>query len=187
MNTNESDHKGMVVCIYCRYNANPVGVKNCLKCGKQLVMTSLPASKKVGKIDTFAWGFLFLIAVSFLIFGAFGYYYGRELRPSTLGRNEKSSNSESYSDIQVYDSMKQVPNVPEGTFNYSGAMAFAPLTAHGTHQAINQAHPNFYLRYTPARNNNPGTWTAMSIETSGSKGGFSGEQTITVTIEAQSH
>ncbi len=163
MNTNESYNKGMVVCIYCRYDANPVGVKSCQKCGKQLVMTSLPTSKNVGKIDTFAWIFLLLIAISFLIFGAFGYYYGRELRLPTLGRNEKSSNNQSYSDIQVYDSMKEVPNVPSGTFNYSGAMAFAPLTAHGTHQAINQAHPNFYLRYTPDRFNNPGTWTAMGM------------------------
>jgi phosphate transport system substrate-binding protein len=163
MNNNESYNKGTVVCLHCRYDANPVGVKHCEKCGKELTIASIPTNKDIGKVDTAAWGFLLLIALSFLTFGAFGYYYGLQMRLPIFSSNEKRSSNDGYSDIEVYDSMKDVPNVPQGTFNYAGAISFAPLVSHGTYKAINKAHPNFHLRYTPGTQNNPGTWTAMSM------------------------
>lgn len=52
--------------------------------------------------------------------------------------------------------MKDVPNVPEGTFNYGGGASFAVLTAAGFHEAINKAHPNFRLRFTEPKDGKPG-------------------------------
>jgi phosphate transport system substrate-binding protein len=59
--------------------------------------------------------------------------------------------------------MGEVPKVPKGTFNYGGSIVFAPLTANGINQTINQAHPNFHLRYTEPRYNNPGNNTGINM------------------------
>ena len=43
------------------------------------------------------------------------------------------------SSIQLYDAMRDVPNVPDGLFNYSSAQQFAALVAHGVNTAIAQS------------------------------------------------
>ena len=166
MNTNESNNQGTVVCIGCSYDANPVGAKRCQKCGRQLVInSSVPTSNKFGKFDFIPYVFLLFLALMFLVFGGFGYYYGQQFRflTTTNNRNISSNNSSSdSSDIQSYNSMKEVPNVPEGTFNFGGSLIFASIVAQGTHKAINQTHPKFLLRYTEPIDNQPGT--AKGIE-----------------------
>lgn len=52
------------------------------------------------------------------------------------------------SEITLYNSMRQVQDVPQGIFSYGGALYFASLVAHGMNEAMMQSHPNFYLRYT---------------------------------------
>ena len=52
------------------------------------------------------------------------------------------------SEITLYNSMRQVKDVPQGLFSYGGALYFASLVAHGMNEAMMQSHPNFYLRYT---------------------------------------
>jgi len=160
MNTNESNNKGTVICSRCSYDANPVGAIRCQKCGKHLVIASVPISNKVGKFELIPYVFLLFIALVFLIFGGFGYYYGQQFRflTTTSDQNISSHNSSSdSSDIQSHNSMKEVTNVPEGTFNFGGSLIFASLVAQGTHQAINQAYPKFLLRYTDPIDNQPGT------------------------------
>lgn len=167
MNTNESNKKGTVVCIGCSYDANPAGAKRCQKCGRQLVINSVvPISNKVGKIDFIPYVFLLLLALMFLIFAGFGYYYGQQFRflTTTSNRNIFSNNSSSdSSDIQSYSSMKEVPNVPEGRFNFGGSLIFASIVAQGTHKAINQAHPKFLLRYNEPIDNQPGTGKGIEM------------------------
>jgi len=167
MNTNESNKKGTVVCIGCSYDANPAGAKRCQKCGRQLVINSVvPISNKVGKIDLIPYVFLLLLALMFLIFAGFGYYYGRQFRflTTTSNRNIFSKNSSSdSSDIQSYSSMKEVANVPEGRFNFGGSLIFASIVAQGTHKAINQAHPKFLLRYNEPIDNQPGTGKGIEM------------------------
>lgn len=60
--------------------------------------------------------------------------------PDSLGPNRSS-------DIQLYNSMQEVPNVPGGLFNYGGAILFAPLRSPSVLNAIIQAQPQFRLRY----------------------------------------
>ena len=58
--------------------------------------------------------------------------------------------------------MKEVPNVPTGTYDYGGAICFAALQRDGMMSAITNAHPNFQLRYIdPA--NNPGCTTGLQM------------------------
>lgn len=52
------------------------------------------------------------------------------------------------SEIALYDTMVQVPEVPRGLFSYGGALYFASLVAQGINDAMMQSHPNFNLRYT---------------------------------------
>lgn len=47
-----------------------------------------------------------------------------------------------------YTTFAEVPNVPEGLFNYGGSTTWAPLRSELMILAINQAHPRFQLRYT---------------------------------------
>jgi len=174
MNTNESNTKGTVTCIWCSYDANPVGAKRCHHCGKRLVITSFPTSNRVSKSDLIPYVFLLSIALVLMIFGGFGYYYGQQFRFLTATSNRNSSPEDSSSadnssfdrnssDIRLYNLMKEVPNVPQGTFNYGGAVLFASITAQGTHQAMTQAHPNFYLLYTEPRFGNPGQANSMAM------------------------
>ncbi len=94
-------------------------------------------NNNLGKIDFVPYVFLLFLVLMFFIFGGFGYYYGQELRSPRIASNLKSS-----SDIQLYNSMKEVPNVPEGTFNYGGALLLASLSASGTHAAVTKAYPH---------------------------------------------
>ncbi len=55
--------------------------------------------------------------------------------------------------LALYDSMSQVPDVPDGLFSYGGALYFASLVAHGMNDAMLSQHPNFDLRYTKPTNN----------------------------------
>ena len=50
--------------------------------------------------------------------------------------------------LQTYKTIEQVKNVPQGLFSYGGGSFFAPLVAQGLNDAINDAHPEFQLRYT---------------------------------------
>lgn len=59
--------------------------------------------------------------------------------------------------------MKEVPNVPEGTFNFGGSLIFASLVTQGTHKAINQAYPNFILRYIDPVDSQPGTGKGIEM------------------------
>jgi phosphate transport system substrate-binding protein len=166
MNTNKSSQKRTVVCVWCSYDTNPVGTKRCQKCGKDLMIASSKiGSHKLGKVDFVPYVFLLLIALMFLTCGWFGYYYGQQFRSLMTTNNQNTSANNTSSDsleIHSYDSMKEVPNVPEGVFNYGGSLIFASLVAQGTHTAINQAHPKFHLRYTEPIDNQPGT--AKGIE-----------------------
>ncbi len=55
--------------------------------------------------------------------------------------------------LALYDTMSQVPDVPDGLFSYGGALYFASLVAHGMNDAMLWVHPNFDLRYTKPTNN----------------------------------
>ncbi len=153
MNTNESNRKGTVICSWCCYDANPIGAKRCQKCGKPLVISSVPTYDKTRKLSSTSYKSWLGLALVLLLVGGGGYYFWQEFLTTTSSLNR--SFEDNSSDIPLYNSMKEVPNVPEGTFNYGGTLTLASLTAQGTHKAMTQAHPNFRLRYTPPRHGTP--------------------------------
>ena len=61
-------------------------------------------------------------------------------------------------------SLYNLKNVPTGTFNYGGSTTFAPLRSDKIVATINQAHPQFKLRYTePLGGKKPGSGTGIEM------------------------
>lgn len=172
MDTHESKNQGNVVCGWCSHDANPLGAKYCQKCGKHLVIASVPISNSVSNIKfTFSgiWLALFfmLLLVSGISFPFWKQVQFLSVVSSFIGNSGKNSpdlqNLSSRSDIRLYNSMKEVRKVPDGIFNYGGAVLFASLTTSGTHQAMTASHPNFRLRYTEPRDGKPGTKKGITM------------------------
>ncbi|APB32910.1 ABC-type phosphate transport system, periplasmic component [Gloeomargarita lithophora Alchichica-D10] len=65
--------------------------------------------------------------------------------------------------ITVVSTLAQVPNVPSGNFNYGGSTTFAPLRSQRINDAINQAHPNFRLRYVEPPGGKPGSGAGIEM------------------------
>ncbi len=83
-----------------------------------------------------------------LLLTAGGYYFFQnQVTPATVKSLKSSLAISPASDIQLYNSMRAVPNVPNGLFNYGGAIVFAPLRSPSVVAAITKAQPQFQLRY----------------------------------------
>jgi phosphate transport system substrate-binding protein len=63
----------------------------------------------------------------------------------------------------TYLSLANIPNVPNGIFNYGGSTTFAPLRSPDVIAAINQAHPQFKLGYIEPPNGKPGSGTGIKM------------------------
>ena len=169
MNPDKSNNQNFILCNHCGYDTNPSTAKRCVKCGKPLNVTVLPNSNKAAKPEpkTFAdwlltpWmirllsGLVFLF-VSWLIYCAFVTVSSVNNSELIGVDNSSGSNQNTAPDVKLYNSIKEVPKVPEGTFNYGGGSSFAALTAAGLNEAISAAHPNFGLRFTEPRDGKPG-------------------------------
>jgi phosphate transport system substrate-binding protein len=168
MNLDKSNNQNFILCNHCGYDTNPARAKRCVKCGKPLNVTVLPNSNKASKPEpkTFAdwlltpWmirllsGLVFLF-VSWLIYCAF-VTVNSVSKPDDVGVNSSGSNQNTAPDVKLYNSIKEVPNVPSGTFNYGGSSSFAVLTASGLHEAITTVHPNFRFRFIEPKDGKPG-------------------------------
>ncbi|MBW4623709.1 MAG: PstS family phosphate ABC transporter substrate-binding protein [Cyanosarcina radialis HA8281-LM2] len=75
--------------------------------------------------------------------------------------------SPTVSQPNFYKTFADVPNVPQGLFYYGGATTFAPVRFSNLASAINQAHPQFQLRYAENIGTNPGSGTAIGMLLSG--------------------
>jgi phosphate transport system substrate-binding protein len=157
-----------VVCKHCGYDTNPITATQCLKCGqtldvpvKNINMDTKLKPKSVGDWLFTPWmiwlgcGLLFVL-VSWSIYSLFGTTSIVNNSNGVGVVNSNGNNQNIAPDVKLYDSMKDVPNVPEGTFNYGGSSSFAVLTAQGLHEAITKPHPNFSLRYTEPKDGKPG-------------------------------
>ena len=89
------------------------------------------------------------------------FIYNQYVREQSITWEKQSPSL--YSDIKLYDTMQNVPNVPEGLFSYGGALCFAALQRDGMNAAIAEAHPSFSLRYVEPRASNPGCTTGIKM------------------------
>jgi len=164
MNDNQTQ-----VCSKCYYDGNSNTATHCDICNQPLKHknVSLDNSNAI-------WWLVPLIAL--LLLAGVGYFFwrkdtipkitGNSSAPLTKAPQESqqvSVNNSPSSDIKLYNSMRQVQNVPHGLFNYGGAHTFAALPAHGMNSAIALAHPEFRLRYTEPLNNKPGSGTGIAM------------------------
>ncbi|MEC4819794.1 MAG: substrate-binding domain-containing protein [Scytonema sp. PMC 1069.18] len=165
MNLRKQRNQKVIVCTHCDYDANPVTATNCQKCGEPLNVAQ--KSNRVNQPKPKSWedwlltpwtirlslGLLFLF-LSWLIYCLFVTVNNLDNAEDVASSGDNIENS--IFDVKLYDSMKDVPNVPEGTFNYGGGTSIAALTAAGLHESMTKAHPNFNLRYTEPTDNKPG-------------------------------
>ncbi len=66
--------------------------------------------------------------------------------------------------IQSYQTLAQIPNIPQGIFKYGGSTTFAPLRSTNVISQLNQVYPEFQLRYTePPAGEKPGSTTGIKM------------------------
>ena len=63
----------------------------------------------------------------------------------------------------LYQTLSQIPNVPQGNFNYGGSTTFAPLRSDSVTSNLNQAHSEFKLRYTEPVGEKPGSGAGIKM------------------------
>lgn len=164
-----------LVCHHCSYDANAANATQCEACGRQLGGTRFRHRQLPLRLSAKS-SLLWLSLLPLVLVGG-GYLLWANQRQqnqvwqqTTDSRLESQQNqvlqqtTESHStNIQLYNSMREVQNVPEGLFYYTSAPQFAPLVSHGVNQAITQAHPKFRLRFKEPVNNIPGSGTAIAM------------------------
>lgn len=65
--------------------------------------------------------------------------------------------------VATYRSLAEVPDVPQGVFNYGGSTTFAPLRSTTVVGAIQQAFPQFQVRYTEPITGKPGSGKGIEM------------------------
>lgn len=143
----------------CGFDSNPADTVFCKICQTPLnqeqehkpVNKSLSssASKSNWRITST------LLLLGVVVAGGGGYLLSQNnQQPLSISSQAESVSTESVArDIKVYSTIKDVPNVPDGTFTYGGSVCFAALEREGLHQAIAQAHPQFRLKYVEPEGN----------------------------------
>ena len=79
--------------------------------------------------------------------------------PAALGKFDLISAT----NPELYQTFAQIPNVPQGTFNYGGSTTFAPLRADSLTSSLHQAYPEFGLRYTEPIGEKPGSGAGIKM------------------------
>jgi phosphate transport system substrate-binding protein len=135
------------ICRWCGHNANANTATVCEVCDRPL--DKAPLGLPVLLIG--------LSALVLLVGG--GSYWVWQRQPVS----RSAATISRAPDIRIYRSMKDVPNVPPGLFNYHSALPFAAIIASGMHDTIHTAFPGFRLRYTEPLQGNSGSNTAIRM------------------------
>jgi ABC-type phosphate transport system substrate-binding protein len=62
-----------------------------------------------------------------------------------------------------WDEVRDVQSVPKGLFTYASTVTFAAINSRSMDHAIQQAHPEFRLRYLEPITGNPGSTTSIAM------------------------
>jgi len=162
-----------VTCPKCSHDRNSSTLKKCEICGQKLVKQP-PIPLLIG-IGIF---FLATLGASYFLFRArLGSSTASNATSavSALSSAAPSSPSKTSAPVpgkfdlissanpELYKTLAQIPNVPQGTFNYGGSTTFAPLRSKGVISSVNQAHPEFKLRYTEPVGEKPGSGSGIKM------------------------
>jgi len=166
MNTNQTQ-----VCHKCGFDTNPNTATHCQICNYPLKVSDVLITRS----PAIPWSAIPLLLLLLLSLGVYVLWRNNTvpqimaenpsspLAPSTQKLQPISANLSPAPDLQLYNSMRDVPSVPKGLFSYGGATCFAAMTAHGMNSAIAQAQPQFRLRYTEPLGAPPGCSTGVKM------------------------
>ena len=160
-----------IKCPKCEHDRNPSTAAKCEICGTPLRKTGLPVAAIGAGVLTLA------------LLGA-GVYFLKDKIPGLAPQPVVSSSPPAAASSQptpvsgtspvsptpqvqgalvsTYRTLAEVQNVPQGLFNYGGSTTFAPLRSQTVVGVINQAYPQFQMRYTDPIAGKPGS--GMGIE-----------------------
>ncbi len=170
-----------ITCPKCSHDLNASTLKKCEICGQNL-------SKGSSVLPLIGMG-IFVLAV---ILGASYFLFKDRLGSATASNaisavpspssaivpspsaapsspSETSAAVQSKSDLissanpELYKTLTQIPNVPQGTFNYGGSTTFAPLRSANVVSSLSQVHPEFKLRYTESIGEKPGSGSGIKM------------------------
>jgi len=157
------------ICPQCGYDDNPATASHCLNCNSHLRSQSLaPGDREAPpRRGGIPWSVVPLAGLLLVTLGLF--FLWRRDRPPTppSSRPLASQANNSLHDWQPYNSLQDVPNVPEGIFLYGGAMASAALRSKSIQSEITRAHPKFRLLYTEPLNIPPDSGKGIEMTANG--------------------
>ena len=145
-------------CSYCGHDRSPTGASRCEICRNPLQL--LEKKKPSKKRRPSPYQILATVSLGAFIVGG-GLIVG--LVRQNLKEEQTKSHISTASDINLYSSLAEVPNVPTGTFYYGGALCFAAMQRDGMNRAIENAHPGFELQYREPQEGNPGCSTGIQM------------------------
>ena len=157
-----------LTCPNCTFEGNLSTATECELCNHSLRQDA-PTRSRQRQVHKIPWQGVLIIL---LLVGGGNYFWQRHQIKSLTKADVSTSlkvgqsqlaQSSATSPVQLYDAMRDVPNVPNGLFNYSSAQQFAALVAHGMNDAIAQSHPKLRLRFTEPANNLPGSGSAITM------------------------
>lgn len=166
-----------VKCPKCEHDRNPVTASKCEICGAPLKKGGLPIAPIV-------------IGVGLLgILGAGGFllkdmFSGSKpdvgsspsittaASPSAVATAPASPDSGQVKGavVQTYPKLSDVPNVPQGIFNYGGSTTFAPLRSPAILSQFSKVFPQYQLRYTEPLAGKPGSGKGIEMLINGQLG-----------------
>jgi phosphate transport system substrate-binding protein len=161
-----------IKCPKCEHDRNPSTAAKCEICGTPLRKTGLPVAAIGAGVITLG------------LLGA-GVFFLKDKIPGLAPQPVASSSPAAVASSQptpasgaspvsptpqvqgavvsTYRTLAEVQNVPQGLFNYGGSTTFAPLRSPTVVEVINQAYPQFQLRYTEPTVGKPGSGKGIEM------------------------
>jgi len=167
-----------IKCPKCEHDRNPSTAAKCEICGTPFTQTGLPVAAIGAGVITLG------------LLGA-GVYFLKDkipglapqpvasISPAAVASSQPTPASGSSPDpgaspvaptpqvegavVSTYRTLAEVQNAPQGLFNYGGSTTFAPLRSSTVVGTINQAHPQFQLRYTEPTAGKPGSGKGIEM------------------------
>ncbi len=162
----------LISCSKCQYEQNLSTDKNCQFCGASLrkkdfvIAATLLGLAGLGTIGagTFFLRDRFPIAPTNQSLANGSVVPVQATLSASSAQPLKTGGGDSKSDsIQIYKRIADVPNVPQGIFNYGGSTTFAALRSPKNTQSITQIFPQYQLRYAEPTLGQPGSGTGIQM------------------------